>query len=731
VRRRPARAALRLAATALVAACAAPPPVEPPRPAPAPIAVPTPLDDLERRMKDRIAQHPHLSVGVALIDLATGLRVEINAYEPMHAASTMKVPVLLELFRRADVGMLSLDDSVTVHTQFRSLVGDTLYALRPQTDSDSTLYARAGGRASLRSLARLMIVRSSNLATNLLLERVPAADVMATMARIGAPDMVVRRGVEDGPAFRLGLNNTATAEALATVLEAIGRCTVASRAACDAMLEILSAQEFRDAIPAGLPAGTRVAHKTGWITGIQHDGAIVLPAGRPPYVLVILMRGVEDRAEAARLGAELSRMAWETLVPGPFAALGGIDSPLLRSVLQLQIRHRVDAIARRAFTHAELWRALDPHLGGPVEAVEVGRSVEGRAIRLLKWGDGPTRVLLWSQMHGDESTATMALADLVRYLHEARGEARARRWAERLTILVMPMLNPDGAERFVRHNAVGIDINRDARALATPEGRALKEVHDRFRPDFGFNLHDQNPRTRVGAGPATAAIALLAPPFDSTRAVDDVRRRAMHVAAVFRDAVEPLVGGRITQYDDAFNPRAFGDLTTQWGTSTVLVESGGWRRDPQKQFLRTVNFVGLVAALDAIAEDRWADADVRRYTGLPRNGRALNDLLIRGGAIVLPGATPVAADVVIDYEDEGGRRVGARIVEVGDLAGTEAHDTIDATGLFLHVRADTAGALLPLPRSPAAFVIRRGADPDSEPVWVVENGAARRVPRPR
>jgi hypothetical protein len=223
------------------------------------------------------------------------------------------------------------------------------------------------------------------------------------------------------------------------------------------------------------------------------------------------------------------------------------------------------------------------------------------------------------------------------------------------------MLNPDGAERFVRHNAAGIDVNRDARVLATPEGRALKGVRDRFEPQFGFNLHDQNPRTRAGTGPALAAIALLAPPFDSAGSDNPVRTRSKHVASAIRAAMEPLVGGHIAKYDESFNPRAFGDLTTLWGTSTVLIESGGWRNDAQKQFLRSVNFVGLVKALDVIADSSWADFAIADYQSLPSNGRAVNDLLIRGASIVVAGRAPVRADIAADFEDAGGRATLARI----------------------------------------------------------------------
>jgi beta-lactamase class A len=687
-----------------------------------------PVQLLEAALRERIARAPDGSVGLIAIDLASGLRIEINARESMHAASTMKVPVMMEVFRQAAAGRFALEDSIPVVNVFKSIAADTSYTLTAGDDSDSTMYARVGTRATIRELVRLMITRSSNLATNILIQHVDAREVMATMERIGAPTMIVRRGVEDGPAYRAGLNNSTTAEAFATSLEAVARCVVNRPEHCREMLDILSAQEFNDIIPAGLPSGTRVAHKTGWITAIQHDGAIILPTDRPPIVLVILTRGYTNRQTTAQLGADLARLVWDAWSPGPFSALPAVDGAT-RDVLTLQQRHRADPIARRHFTHAHLWSTLDPWLEGTFSVEEVGRSLEDRPIRLLRYGTGPTRVLLWSQMHGDESTATMALADLIRFLHEAPDDAHARLWREQLTLLVMPMLNPDGAERFVRHNAVGIDVNRDARLLATPEGRALKGVRDRFEPQFGFNLHDQNPRTRVGNGPALAAIALLAPPFDETGADNPVRMRSKHVAAAIRSALEPLVAGHIAKYDESFNPRAFGDLTTQWGTSTVLVESGGWRNDPHKQFLRSVNFVGLVKALDVIASGTWSDFPDADYQSLPSNGRSVNDLLIRGASIVLSGRVPVRADIAADFDDAGGRAMLARITEVGDLGALEARDTLDLQGMFLHPlpqpgEADPPSAVLP--RMVASFVVRRAADVRSEVVWVLDRGWLRR-----
>jgi beta-lactamase class A len=697
-----------------------------------PMLLPHPLERLELAIRQRIEDEARGEVSVAVVDLATGQQLGIGENTEMHAASTMKVPILLELFRQADEGLLALDRDIPVANEFRSLVGDTVFALSASDDSDSTLYARVGGQATVRELAQLMITRSSNLATNILIEHVEPGRIASTLERIGADGMKVQRGVEDGPAFRKGLNNTTTAQGLARVLEAIARCSITSREACNAMVEILAAQEFNEAIPAGLPAGTRVAHKTGWITGIQHDGGIVYPPDRPPYVLVVLTRDVADRAAAARVGADISRLTWEALTASDYFDRVWSTDSRTRRLAELQTAHRVEAIIDRHFTHDTYWAALEPLLGtGGFSREEVGRSAQDRPIHLLRYGSGPKTVLLWSQMHGDESTATMTLADLVRFVAENENDDRVLRWREQLTLMLIPMLNPDGAERFVRHNAHGIDINRDARALVTPEAKTLKAVRDRYEPAFGFNLHDQNARTRVGRTDRTAAIALLAPAFDEARSMNDVRTDATNIAATVRTAIDPLVAGHIARYDDSFNARAFGDLMQQWGTSTVLIESGGWRYDPEKQFLRTANFVGIAAALDAIASDSYAAADPEAYTSLLQNGPSVSDLLIRGGTLVVPGLPTVRADITANFDDDGGDATAASITEIGDLVGADARDTVDASGLFIHATADEVsadpGAGYILPRMRASFVVRRGEDPESAVVHIIEAGWVRRV----
>lgn len=229
----------------------------------------------------------------------------------MHAASTMKVPVMIQLFADRDAGLLELDQALTVKTSFSSIVDGSPYSLFPGSDSDTTLYLAEGNEVTYRHLIELMITVSSNLATNILIETADAERVTESMRALGADSIVVLRGVEDGPAFEAGLSNTTTARDLGVIMSALGRGEVVSPTASEEMLEIMSRQQWRTKIPAGLPEGVRVAHKTGRITGISHDSGVVFPSGGPPYALVILTRGFEDPDRADGVAAEISRIVFD------------------------------------------------------------------------------------------------------------------------------------------------------------------------------------------------------------------------------------------------------------------------------------------------------------------------------------------------------------------------------------------------------------------------------------
>ena len=271
---------------------------------PPPVQTP---DGLEARVRSIIAGSG-AEVAVAFRTLDGKSELLIDPDKPFHAASTMKVPVMIELFRQAQAGMLKLDEALLIRNEFRSIVDGSPYKLSEGDDSDLEVYANVGKKVTLRRLNELMITVSSNFAANLLIERLGVENVKATVKRLGADGMKVLRGVEDSKAFEKGLNNETTARALAILFERLASGTAVSPPADREMIEVLKRQKFNDAIPSGVPAGTPVAHKTGDITRIQHDGGIVY--GPSPYVLVVLVRGIEDQKASKALIAQISRAVW-------------------------------------------------------------------------------------------------------------------------------------------------------------------------------------------------------------------------------------------------------------------------------------------------------------------------------------------------------------------------------------------------------------------------------------
>src|SRR5258705_474878 len=269
---------------------------------------------LGSRVKARIAQAPARAVGVYYRDLTTGDSLTVGSAVRFHAASTMKIPVMIQLFRDRDAGLLSLDDSVSIANTFRSIADNSPYLLDVTDDSDSSLYKRLGQRASIRELIELMETVSSNLATNLLIAKVNAKRANATAHALGADSILVLRGVEDGKAYRAGMNNTTTARDLGMLLAAISNGTAASPVSCREMLAILGRQQFKEGIPAGVPPGTWVYHKTGWIGQVvYHDAALVEPVGARGrrYVLVVLTGGIQKDEDSHALVRDISRLVFD------------------------------------------------------------------------------------------------------------------------------------------------------------------------------------------------------------------------------------------------------------------------------------------------------------------------------------------------------------------------------------------------------------------------------------
>jgi len=332
---------------------------------------------------------------------------------------------------------------------------------------------------------------------------------------------------------------------------------------------------------------------------------------------------------------------------------------------------------------------------------ELGKSIQGRAISLVTFGRGEKRILLWSQMHGDESTATLALMDIFNMLLEDQGkDAWIAELLEQTTVSVIPMLNPDGAEHHHRHTAVLIDMNRDARELATPEARILREIQRQIKPAFGFNLHDQG-LASVGTTPKVAALSLLAPALDEKCSTPPVRLRAMRIGALITRTLSQFIGGHISTYDDAYEPRAFGDGMQSWGTSTLLIESGHWPGDPEKLFIRKLNYVALLTAIRAIGNGSYQDTEMDWYRQLLPNGKMMYDLILRGIELHNgPADWSARVDIGLMYDPphfkRGDGEITVTLKEVGDLSLHGALENIDASGRRMSATALAVDATFPL-----------------------------------
>ncbi|WP_282637096.1 M14 family zinc carboxypeptidase [Sphingobacterium thalpophilum] len=348
--------------------------------------------------------------------------------------------------------------------------------------------------------------------------------------------------------------------------------------------------------------------------------------------------------------------------------------------------HEEKALTHRRFKHRDILPLVKKHAAGRRWTVdEIGRSVEDRAIFRLKYGEGPIKVLLWSQMHGDEPTATMALFDLFNFF-EGEGDgfdSWREELASKLTLYCIPMLNPDGAERFQRRTAMDVDMNRDARATATVEAALLKEQAMTLRPDFAFNLHNQNNYYNIPGTGTPVTISLLAPAYDYERSINTVRGDAMRVIVGINRLLQELIPGAVARYDDAHTPRGFGDNFQKWGARTILIESGAYAGDPEKLTVRRCNFVALLHAFQEIAAATYTRYDIADYAAIPFNDEKLHDVLIRNLEIVRNGKT-MQVDVAIRQTEKTvgtDYYVDGIIEDIGDLQDFYGYTDVDVRGL--------------------------------------------------
>lgn len=348
-------------------------------------------------------------------------------------------------------------------------------------------------------------------------------------------------------------------------------------------------------------------------------------------------------------------------------------------------QYKAEGFEKRRFKHAHVKQQLQELQKDKRFTVQqVGTSIEGRELFLASIGQGATNVFLWSQMHGDESTATMALFDIFNFLQSEDFTSEKVKLLSNLTIHFLPMLNPDGAEKFERRNALGVDVNRDALRLQSPESKTLKQVRDSLDADFGFNLHDQSKYYNTGRTGKPATISFLAPAYNYEKSINDVRANALKVIIEMNELLQEYIPGQVGRYNDDFEPRAFGDNIQKWGTSTILIESGGFHNDPEKQEIRKLNFMIILAALISISNESYKDNNLAAYEAIPENDRKLFDLKISNLTYELHGKEYILdlgiSREEIEFQEGHPLYYKGYIGDRGDLSTSFGYEEFDATG---------------------------------------------------
>lgn len=336
--------------------------------------------------------------------------------------------------------------------------------------------------------------------------------------------------------------------------------------------------------------------------------------------------------------------------------------------------------------HADLKKQLAELKKINLKVEEVGKSYAGREIYQIEWGKGATKILMWSQMHGDEPTATPAVLDMLVFLQSNRRKNWVRELENNLTIRVVPMLNPDGAELFQRRNLQSIDINRDAQDLQTPEGQLLKKLRDEWQPDIGFNLHNQQSLTTVGDTARQATISFLAVLGNAEGVTNDGHERNKRLCSRMIGALNQFIPGHIARYDDEYNPRAFGDKISEWGTPVILIETGALH-GKSEMFLVKLNFIAYLTALQSIVDKSESKADAKIYDALPFNGSGeLYNYIFRRANIVnfAENPEPFVADVSVNVERRRASETAPTYVrEVGDLSIYNGLEEFDVKDFYL------------------------------------------------
>jgi competence protein ComGC len=348
-------------------------------------------------------------------------------------------------------------------------------------------------------------------------------------------------------------------------------------------------------------------------------------------------------------------------------------------------KYKESNLNKRRIKHTDLQPLIEQLKSNSKYTVKkVGKSIEGRDLSLISIGSGKTNVFLWSQMHGDEPTATQAIFDIFNFFNSPDFLEEKEAILSHLTLHFLPMLNPDGAEKFTRRNALGVDINRDAVSLQSPESQTLKRVRDSLNADFGFNLHDQSAYYNAERTDKPATISYLAPAYNYEKDINDVRSNAMKVIVFMNSIIQKYAPGQVGRYDDAFEPRAFGDNIQKWGTSAILIESGGFKNDKEKQEIRRLNYVSILSAIYSIANENYKNISIDDYEKIPENDRKLFDLKIIGAIYSLLN-NDYNIDLGInllemDNDTHSSFYNIGKVIDQGDLSTYYGYNTFDASG---------------------------------------------------
>ena len=377
----------------------------------------------------------------------------------------------------------------------------------------------------------------------------------------------------------------------------------------------------------------------------------------------------------------LSRFLATGLLAGVFSLTMAVQAMTMNSLSPTQYNDiKQSDLDKPQLDYDDIAPLLLQHQQNPLfRFTQLGQSALGTPIWQIDIGTGPVKILAWSQMHGNESTATAALMDFLNFIAAERQKNWRDNWLSKVSIRLIPMVNPDGAAAGSRFNSMGIDINRDAKALQSPEGRILMQAAKDFKPDFGLNLHDQNRFYAAGDTDKQTTISLLAPAFNDAKDIDAARKKAMQLIGDMADLMAKELPGYLGKYDDTFSWRSFGDTFAGMGISTVLIESGGHPKDDNRQVARRLNTQLLVMSIESIGSGAYQQQPLSAYQAIPFNrDGGIKDVLLSHLNINVNGHN-AKVDLALDLDLEADKI--ARIRDIGDLSIYGAYHQLDVAGL--------------------------------------------------